>query len=152
MPEIDLKVIGLSVMAAVALVAGAPTFAVGLGLLACVCAGLSPWRLLEKLRRRAAKEAFSNLDVVAFDRRWQGQNSEVARVRDVTDIRSYEPWSVEVLARTNANAWFAVEMRVAGTDRVTVTGIHLINETRAKELLGATPDVYERFFGKTEIA
>lgn len=113
---------------------------------------LNPFVLGEKLRRETAKRAFESLDVVALGRRWRGDQAEVARVREITDVRDPAPWELEVLARTDAKAWFVVEMRVKGVDRVAITKLHHIDEETAKRLLGLDPETYERFFGEAETA
>ena len=57
-----------------------------------------------------------------------------------------------MLARTQANAWFITEMQVEGVNKVSLQQLHHINEDAAKGLLGQQPEVYERFFGKTDTA
>lgn len=138
-----------------ALTSGMTWLSIVLGLLAWCLAfdgWLNPFAKGEQLCRTAAKAAFESLDVVGLGKRWQGSTAEVALVKDLTDIRSPAPWKVQVLARTQANAWFITEMQVEGVNKVSLQQLHHINEDAAKGLLGQQPEVYERFFGKTDTA
>lgn len=152
---VTIIVITIITVSMTALISGLNWLSIAVGIAAWGLAfkgWFNPFALGEKLRRKAAKQAFESLDVVALGKRWRGDQAEVATVRDITDARNPSPWEVEVLARTEANTWFAIEMRIEGVDRVAITKLHHITEQRAKELLGLYPETYERFFGEAEIA
>lgn len=140
-----------------ALITGQSAVALGLGLISwcLLIPEKSPYsvkRLAGEYRRMAAKEAFNNMDVVGFGKRWIGHQAEVAMIEELTNIHDTKPWLVEVLAKTDGGAWFIAEITVTGLKQAQVTKLHQITAEMAKELTGRKPDVYERFFGKPEIA
>ncbi|WP_387489162.1 hypothetical protein [Photorhabdus sp. RM96S] len=90
------------------------------------------WKQQDAVRSRfrAAKDAFEALNVIAFDKLW----------------------AVQVLAVTKGGMWFAVDLQVTGTDKVQMLSLHQLSEKAAKTILAFDLEVYERFFGKPDVA
>nr|WP_222941676.1 hypothetical protein [Xenorhabdus sp. TS4] len=107
-----------------------------------------------RCRLKAAKAAFEALNVVAFDKHWVGSTATVAKVSNMLTLpeRLDKPWAVQVLAVTKSGTWFAVDLQVTGTDKVQMLSLHQLSEKAAKTMLAFDLEVYERFFGKPDVA
>ncbi len=105
-------------------------------------------------RFKAAKDAFEALNVIAFDKHWVGSTATVAKVSNMITPpeRLDKPWAVQVLAVTKGGTWFAVDLQVTGTDKVQMLSLHQLSEKAAKTMLAFDLEVYEKFFGKPDVA
>lgn len=114
------------------------------------------WKQQDAVQRRfkAAKDAFEALNVIAFDKHWVGSTAAVAKVSNMRTPpeRLDKPWSIQVLAVAEGGAWFAVDLKVTGTDKVQMLSLHQLSEKAAKAILAFDIEVYERFFGKPDVA
>ncbi len=59
---------------------------------------------------------------------------------------------MQVLAVTKGGTWFAVDLQVTGTDKVQMLSLHQLSEKAAKTMLAFDLEVYEKFFGKPDVA
>ncbi|HDH7621052.1 TPA: hypothetical protein PJG90_004905 [Escherichia coli] len=118
--------------------------------------GLMAWKQQDAVRSRfkAAKDAFEALNVIAFDKHWVGSTATVAKVSNMITPpeRLDKPWAVQVLAVTKGGTWFAVDLQVTGTDKVQMLSLHQLSEKAAKTMLAFDLEVYEKFFGKPDVA
>lgn len=144
-----------------ALVATVVAAANGLSFITLMAGGITllqfvAWKQQDAIRSRfkAAKDAFEALNVIAFDKHWVGSTAKVAKVSSTSTPpeRLDKPWAVQVLAVTSGGAWFAVDMQVTGTDKVQMLYLHHLSEKTAKTMLAFDLEVYERFFGKPDVA
>jgi len=144
-----------------ALVATVVAAANGLSFITLMAGGITllqfvAWKQQDAIRSRfkAAKDAFEALDVIAFDKHWVGSTAKVAKVSSTITPpeRLDKPWAVQVLAVTRGGAWFAVDLQVTGTDKVQMLYLHHLSEKTAKTMLAFDLEVYERFFGKPDVA
>ncbi|MCO5014486.1 hypothetical protein M1V57_25635 [Escherichia coli] len=114
------------------------------------------WKQQDAVRSRfkAAKDAFEALNVIAFDKHWVGSTATVAKVSNMITPpeRLDKPWAVQVLAVTKGGTWFAVDLQVTGTDKVQMLSLHQLSEKAAKTMLAFDLEVYEKFFGKPDVA
>ena len=144
-----------------ALVATVVAAANGLSFLTLMAGGMTllqfmAWKQQDAVRSRfkAAKGAFEALNVIAFDKHWVGSTATVAKVSNMITPpeRLDKPWAVQVLAVTKGGAWFAVDLQVTGTDKVQMLSLHQLSEKAAKTMLAFDLEVYEKFFGKPDVA
>ena len=114
------------------------------------------WKQQDAVRSRfrAARDAFEALNVIAFDEHWIGSTAMVAKVSSMITPpeRLDKPWMVQVLAVTKGGSWFAVDLQVTGTEKVQMLSLHQLSESAAKTMLAFDLEVYERFFGKPDVA
>nr|WP_272487440.1 hypothetical protein [Citrobacter braakii]WBU75662.1 hypothetical protein PGH06_24580 [Citrobacter braakii] len=105
-------------------------------------------------RFKAAKNAFETLNVIAFDKHWVGSTATVAKVSNMLTQaeRLDKPWAVQVLAVAEGGTWFAVDLQVTGTNKVQMISLHQLSEKAAKTMLAFDLEVYEKFFGKPDVA
>ena len=144
-----------------ALVATVVAAANGLSFLTLMAGGMTllqfmAWKQQDAVRSRfkAAKGAFEALNVIAFNKHWVGSTATVAKVSNMITPpeRLDKPWAVQVLAVTKGGAWFAVDLQVTGTDKVQMLSLHQLSEKAAKTMLAFDLEVYEKFFGKPDVA
>lgn len=143
------------------LVATVVAAANGLSFLTLMVGGMTiiqfmAWKQQDAVRSRfkAAKDAFEALNVIAFDKHWVGSTATVAKVSNMITPpeRLDKPWAVQVLAVTKGGTWFAVDLQVTGTDKVQMLSLHQLSEKAAKTMLAFDLEVYEKFFGKPDVA
>ncbi|EFF6322991.1 hypothetical protein PCI56_05350 [Plesiomonas shigelloides subsp. oncorhynchi] len=144
-----------------ALLATVVAAANGLSLITLIAGGMTiiqfmAWKQQDAVRSRfrAARDAFEALNVIAFDKHWIGSTAMVAKVSSMITPpeRLDKPWMVQVLAVTKGGSWFAVDLQVTGTEKVQMLSLHQLSESAAKTMLAFDLEVYERFFGKPDVA
>lgn len=144
-----------------ALLATVVAVANGLSLITLIAGGMTilqfmAWKQQDAVRSRfrAARDAFEALNVIAFDKHWIGSTAMVAKMSSMITPpeRLDKPWMVQVLAVTKGGSWFAVDLQVTGTEKVQMLSLHQLSESAAKTMLAFDLEVYERFFGKPDVA
>lgn len=134
----------------------------GLSVITLIAGGMTPlqfmaWKQQDAVRSRlkVAKDAFEALNVIAV-RQALGRRS-TATVAKVSNMltppeRLDKPWAVQVLTIAKGGTWFAVDLQVTGTDKVQMLSLHQLSKKAAKTMLAFDLEVYERFFGKPDVA
>ncbi|XEV12172.1 hypothetical protein ACBZ90_01075 (plasmid) [Vibrio alginolyticus] len=133
----------------------------GKPIVACTALGVVLWlaaknggsNSITEIRKKAAKSAFDNMDLVIDNKRWLGKDATVVKVSNITAANEIKvPWNLQILAKSVRGTWFTVDMSVIGKDQILIMAINELDESTVKRLLANDHDLYRQYFGEPELA